>query len=194
MGYKAGLVVALSGLLAGAALAQDDPVPPALELPTGAQVRLRTASSDWVRGVLVSAHRGTISLVPEEAPPLGDNQLRVPTDAVHRLELLTARKRQWRPGLVIGAALGVLAGATTSVDPVQCRFDDSAFCSRGEAVGVLGATMAGLGALVGSLVKTDVWTPVALDALGPSRPRPPDPGLRLQSVPGGVGVAVSMRF
>ena len=44
-------------------------MPPALELPMGAQVRFRTAASDWVRGVLVSAHRGSISLVPEEAPP-----------------------------------------------------------------------------------------------------------------------------
>ena len=193
MGHKAWLFVAVFGLLGGSALAQD-PEPPALELPMGSQVRLRTASSDWVRGVLVSAHRGTVSLVPEEAPPLGDNQLRVPTDSIDRLELLTGRKRHWLLGLAIGAALGIAGGAATSVDPVQCKLDDASFCSRGEAIGVMGVTMAGLGALVGSVVKTNVWTPVALDALGPARPRPPDPGLRLQSVPGGVGVAVSVRF
>ena len=187
------LVVAILGVLAGPALAQEEP--PALELPVGARVRVRTAASGpWIRGVLASADAGSVSLVPEEAPPLGDNRLRLPTEAVTRLEVRTARKRQWLPGLLVGAALGLAMGATAAVDPTQCGTNDVAFCSRGEAMAVAGGTLGAIGALVGSAIKTDVWTPVALDALGAPAGRGPATGLQLQAVPGGVGVAMSVRF
>ena len=44
-------------LIACGALAQDAPQPPALELPAGARVRLRTQASpgDWIKGTLASA-------------------------------------------------------------------------------------------------------------------------------------------
>jgi hypothetical protein len=51
-----------------------------------------------------------------------------------------------------------------------------------------------LGALVGSLIKTDVWTPVALDALGPPRARGARTGLGLRAVPGGLGAQLSVSF
>ena len=85
-------------------------------------------------------------------------------------------------------------GATVAVDPTQCGTNDEAFCSRGEAMAVMGGTLAAIGALVGSAIKTDVWTPVALDALGAPAGRGPATGLQLQAVPGGVGVAMSVRF
>jgi hypothetical protein len=187
------LVVAILGVLGGPALAQDGPEPPALELPVGARVRIQTvASGTWIKGVLASADAGSVSLVPAEAPPLGDNRLRLPTEGVTRLEVLTGRKKQWLPGLLVGAALGLAMGATAAVDPTQCDTNDVAFCSRGEAMAVAGGTLGAIGALVGSAVKKDVWTPVALDALGP--PTRPATGLQLQPVPGGVGVAMSVRF
>jgi hypothetical protein len=187
------LVVAILGVLAGPALAQEEP--PALELPVGAQVRVRTAASDqWIKGVLAGADAGSVALVPEDAPPLGDNRLRLPTESVTRLEVRTARKRQWLPGLLAGAALGLAMGATAAVDPTQCDTNDVAFCSRGEAMAVAGGTLGAIGALVGSTIRRDVWTPVALDALGaPKRPAPAA-GLQLQAVPGGAGVAMSVRF
>lgn len=189
------LVVAILGLLAGPALAQDGSEPPALELPVGAQVRIRTvASGQWIRGVLASADAGSVSLVPEEAPPLGDNQLRLPTGSVSRLEVLTARKRQWLPGLLVGAAVGLAAGATVAIDPTQCGPNDEAFCSRGGAMAAMGGTLAAIGTLVGGAIRKDVWTPVALDALGAPAGRGPATGLQLQAVPGGVGVAMSVRF
>jgi hypothetical protein len=189
------LVVAILGVLAGPALAQDGPEPPALELPVGARVRIRTvASAHWIEGFLASADAGTVSLVPEEAPPLGDNRLRLPTGDVARLEVLTARKRQWLPGLVAGAALGLAAGATVAVDPTRCGANDDAFCSRGEAVAAMGSTLAVIGTLVGGAVRKSVWTPVALDALGAPSGRGSATGLQLQAVPGGVGVAMTVRF
>jgi len=190
------LVVALLGLAAGEALAQEVSPPPALELPLGARVRLRTQASpgDWIEGVLASADTGTISLVPKEAPPLGANQLRLPSETVTRLEVVTGRKRQWLPGLLIGAAAGVAMGVSMDVDPERCEFDDNFFCSRGGAVAAMGATSAAIGALVGSLVKKDVWTPVALDALGPPPARGRRAGLGLRAVPGGLALRLSVSF
>ncbi len=189
------LVVALLALLAGDALAQG-PQPPALELPLGARVRLRTQASPhgWVKGTLAGADAGTIALVPEEAPPLGANRLRLPSDSVTRLEVLTGRKKQWLPGLVIGAVVGVAMGVTESVDPVQCKIDSNTFCNRGVAVAAMTGSSAFLGALVGSLVRKDVWTPVALDALGPPPTRVARTGLALRAVPGGLALRLSVSF
>jgi hypothetical protein len=190
------LVVALLGLVAGEGVAQEVPPPPALELPMGARVRLRTQASPggWIKGVLASADTGAISLVPEEAPPLGANRLRLPRDTVTRLEVLTGKKRQWLPGLLIGAAAGLAMGFSEPVDPVQCEFDQNTFCNRGVAVAAMTGTSAVLGALVGSLVKKDVWTPVALDALGPPPTRVARAGLGLRAVPGGLALRLSVSF
>jgi len=191
MRIKFVLGIVLFGFGAGAH-AQE---PPALELPMGARVRVRTqASKEWIKGTLAGADTGTIALVPEEAPPLGANQLRLPSEGVTELEVLTGRKSRWLPGLLVGSAIGVAAGLDMDVDPVQCEFDDNYFCSRASAVVAITATSAVLGVLVGKLIKTDVWTPVALDALGPPLETGPRAGLGLQPVPGGLGVAVSVRF
>jgi len=190
------LVIALLGLVATEVLAQEVPQPPALELPVGARVRLRTlaAEGQWIQGILASADSRSISIVPEEAPPLGANQLRLPGEAVTRLELATGKKRQWLPGLLIGAAFGVTMGLTMDVDPGRCELDDNYFCSRGSAVGAMGGTFAAIGTLVGALVRKDVWTPVALDTLGPPPARVARAGFALRAVPGGLGLTLSVRF
>ncbi len=156
------------GLLATNALGQSTTGPPALELPVGARVRLRTqaAPGDWIKGVFAGADSGTIALVPDGAPPLGFNQLRLSRESVTRLEIVTGKKRQWLPGLLIGLRLGVGLGFAEDVDPVRCEFDDETFCTRAEAVAVMGGTSAAMGAGIGALVRRDVWVPVGLDALG----------------------------
>ena len=88
---------------------------------------------------------GAIALVPEGAPPFGPNQLRLPRETVTRFELVTGKKRQWLPGLVVGAVLGVAMGFAMDVDPVRCEFDDNYACSRGEAVAVMGGVLGGDG-------------------------------------------------
>lgn len=169
---------------ASPALAQQAPQPaptPAepvlLTLPMGSQVRLQTklAPGQWTKGILVSADAGSVAMVPEGAPPLGANQLRLPVASVGRFELKTGSKRQWLYGLLIGAALGVAIGATVELDPAAaCAGDEYYYfpsetyiCSRGEAIAysVLGSSLLGVG--IGALIKTDRWTPVALDALAP---------------------------
>jgi hypothetical protein len=178
-------------LLACGALAQDESQPPALELPVGGRVRIRTqaAPGDWIKGTLASADSGSIALVPDGAPPLGANELRLPSATVTRLELVTGKKRQWLQGLAIGAALGVAMGFAIDVDPVRCEFDDNYACSRGEALGLMGGTFGAVGAGIGALVRKDVWTPVGLDALGP-----PPVRVTLAAGPGGLALGVSVRF
>jgi len=196
MKTKTWLLAALLGSLATDALAQALPEPPALELPVGTRVRVRTqaAPGDWIKGVLTGADSGAIALVPDGAPPLGPNQLRLPREAVTRFEMATGKKRQWLPGLVVGAVLGVALGFAVDVDPVLCEFDINYYCSRGEAVAAIGGTSAAMGAGVGALVKRDVWTPVGLDALGPPPARVGRAGLGLRALPGGVSLDLSVRF
>jgi len=183
-------------LLASGSRAQDVPQPPALELPMGARVRIRTqaAPGDWIKGVLASADSGSIALVPEGAPPLGPNVLRLPRETVTGLEIVTGKKRQWLPGLVIGLALGVAMGFAMDVDPVRCEFDDNYFCSRGGAVAAMGGTSAATGAGIGALVRKDVWMPVGLDSLGPPPARVTLRGSGLRVVPGGLALGVAVRF
>jgi hypothetical protein len=188
------LVAGLTGALAAGAVAQDEP--PTLELPAGVRVRIRTQSAPgaWIKGVLASADSGAIALVPEGAPPLGPNQLRLPRDSVTRLEIVTGTERHWLRGLVIGAALGVAMGFAVDVDPVRCEFDDNYACSRGEAVGLVGGFSAVVGAGIGGMVRKDVWTPVGLDALGPPPARVGRTGLALRAVAGGASLDLSVRF
>jgi hypothetical protein len=185
------LLAALLGSLATDALAQALPEPVALKLPVGGRVRIRTqaAPGDWIKGTLASADSGSIALVPDGVPPLGANELRLPSATVTRLELVTGKKRQWLRGLVIGAALGVAMGFAIDVDPVRCEFDDNYACSRGEALGLMGGTFGAVGAGIGALVRKDVWTPVGLDALGP-----PPVRVTLAAGPGGLALGVSVRF
>jgi len=188
------LAAGLAGVFAAAAGAQDEP--PTLELPVGVRVRIRTQSApgDWIRGVLAGADSRSVALVPEGAPPIGPNQLRLPRESVTRLEIVTGTERHWLRGLVIGAALGVAMGFAIDVDPERCEFDDNYACSRGEAVALVGGTSAVIGASIGALFKKDVWTPVGLDALGPPPARVGRVGLGLRAVPGGASLDLSVRF
>jgi hypothetical protein len=205
MRVKPALILALVlGLPASGALAQSTVQPPQaagepvpLTLPMGARVRVQTmaAPGSWIRGILVSADSASVALVPENAPPLGANQLRVPTASVGRFELQTGSQRRWLYGLAAGVALGVAVGFAADVDPVACEFDYDYMCSRGEALayGVLG--MGAVGAGVGALIKTDKWTPVALDALAPPVPRVSGLAPRLRALPrGGVELGVALGF
>lgn len=188
------LVAGLFGLFAVPVSAQDEP--PVLELPVGARVRIRTQSApgNWIKGVLAGADSESIALVPEGAPPLGPNQLRLPRQAVTRFEIVTGTTRHWLRGLVIGAALGVAMGFAIDVDPVKCEFDDNYACSRGEAVGLVGGFSAVIGVGIGGMVKKDQWTPVGLDALGPPPARVGRTGLALRAVPRGASLDLSVRF
>jgi hypothetical protein len=190
------LAAVLLGPFAAAAVAQEPPPPPVLRLPIGAQVRLRTvaAPGDWLRGTLVGADSEGVGLIPENAPPLSESELRLPRETISRLEIVTGKKRQWLVGLLVGAASGLAISFAVDVDPERCEFDDNYYCSRGEAIAYGTASLGLIGAGVGALVKKDVWTPIALEALGPPPPRVGRVAPRLRVVPGGVSVGLSVGF
>ncbi len=186
---------ASSALAQQAPLAAPAPEPALLTLPMGSKVRLQSKATpgQWMKGVLVRADSASVAIVPEGAPPLGANQLSLPSASVGRFELKTGSKRHWLWGLAVGAAAGLAIGATADVDPVACKYDYNYECSRGSALAIYGFGTAALGAGVGALIKTDRWTPVALDALAPPAPRVSGVAPRLRVLPGGglaLGVAI----
>jgi hypothetical protein len=160
----------------------------------GARVRVQATASQWVKGMLVGADSAGVTLVPEGAPPLGPNQLRLPTASLARFELATGTKRHWLAGLVIGAAAGAAMGFAFDVDPVACQYDDTYFCSRGEAVALGAGTFGVIGAGVGALVKTERWTPIALDALAPPQAHVSGIVPQLRALPGGIGLGLAVGF
>lgn len=183
--------------LAQAPSAPQEAEPALVTLPMGSTIRLQTtaAAGQWMKGVLVSADSASMAFVPEGAPPLGANQMRLATASVARFEIRTGRKRQWLWGLAVGAAVGLAVGATVEVDPVACEFSYDYECSRGEALALYGITLAATGAGVGALIKTDRWTPVALDALAPPAPRVSGIKPRLRVRPGGsIGLDLAVGF
>jgi len=167
----------VAGLLAAGAQAatQEPPEPPPLRLPSGVRARLwaRGLGARSLAGTLVAADAGAVTLVPKGAAPLAAVELSVPAADVTRLELALERKRHGWEGLLIGAVAGVIVGFTDPVDPMLCRLNQNVSCSRAGAVGTYAVGFAAIGGVIGALVQTDRWTPVALDAL--SSPPPPAP-------------------
>jgi hypothetical protein len=98
------------------------------------------------------------------------------------------KKRHWWQGALIGAAVGAALALTDDVDPVLCEVNENVLCSRGEAILVYGLGSTATGAGIGVPIKTDRWTPVALDAFGP--PSPP----LLRESRAALSVKVTFRF
>jgi hypothetical protein len=186
------LVLTAAVLAAGApaALAQAPPAPPPLKLPAGIKVRVWTYSmgGQRIEGTLLSADASAIMLIPKSSQPLVAGEMRLPAADVTRLDVALEKKRHWWQGALIGAAVGAALAFTDDVDPVLCEVNENVLCSRGEAILVYGLTSVGLGAGIGAFIKTDRWTPVALDAFGPPSP----PVLRESRAP--LSVKVTFRF
>ena len=155
-----------------AALAQAPPAPPPLKLPSGIRVRVWTYSmgGQRIEGTLLSADSNAVALIPKGSQPLMAGEMRLPAADVTRLDVALEKKRHWWQGALIGAAVGAALAFTDDVDPVLCEVNENVLCSRGEAILVYGLTSTAMGAGIGALIKTDRWTPVALDAFGPPSP------------------------
>ena len=173
-----------------AALAQAPPAPPPLKLPSGIKVRVWTYSlpNERIEGTLLSADSSAVTLVPKSSQTLMAGEMRLPAADVTRLDVTLEKKRHWWQGALIGAAVGAALAFTDDVDPVLCEVNENVLCSRGEAILVYGLTSTAMGAGIGALIKTDRWTPVALDAFGPPSP----PLLRESRAP--LSVKLTFRF
>lgn len=151
------------------AAAQAWPEPPTLRLPEGIRARVftRALPGRAIEGSIVSADTSAVTLVPKWADPFERGEMTVPTSDVMRLEVSFEKKRHWWQGALIGAAAGALLGLTFEVDPVRCEVSSDVPCSRGEAIAAGAGGFAIVGGAIGFFAKTDRWTPVALDTLGP---------------------------
>jgi hypothetical protein len=145
--------------------AQELPVPGTISaIVAGSRVRLRAPT--FVQGRL----KGTVMQLDEKALTVNvDDRLptKVPRDAITRLEVSTARKRQWRKGLVIGTAVGLFFASLIEVRPAGgCQLGDLFFCTsspRGEVITELALGGAFYGAGIGALFKADRWREVVVD-------------------------------
>jgi hypothetical protein len=154
----------LAGLLSSvAAPLWAQPAGPALGsvLSVGSRVRLKSdAIGGEHRGLVVSLDEGALTLASDG----GGVPLKLPLASITAADASLGRKRHTLQGAAVGAAVGLALGLGYSVNPDDCGVNSENFCSRGEALagGSLGG--AGLGALVGALIKTDRWAPITLRA------------------------------
>jgi hypothetical protein len=144
----------------------------------GDHVRLRAPSVSARRliGSVLEADAGGIRLKLEDQK----EPLEVPLSAVTRLEIGRGRRSLAREGALIGAAIVVVPWGAWAV--AECAGE-----CMGEAlvgVGLVAATSALLGALVGTVFKTERWERHGISrvgaAIGPRR--------------GGAAIALSVRF
>jgi hypothetical protein len=142
------------------AAAQDAPA--SLARYQGAQARFVWATEPGAlkRGTLV---RGDGTSITFAVP--GEGEVTLPTTSVSRLDIYAGRKRHIWHGLLAGAAVGIALGFTNKVDSARCKDSYTTACSRAEALATYGGTGALVGALVGTFIQSDRWTPVALPAL-----------------------------
>jgi hypothetical protein len=113
--------------------------------------------------------------------------LAVPIASITRFDIVMEKKRNTLKGLIVGGLSGALTEPFVSrVDSKDCSASSN-YCSHAEAVGY-GALGGGVvGALVGYLIKTDRWSPVALDALR-------RPGAPASRDGGGFSFSIAVRF
>ncbi len=177
-------IVAGLALLAAAATGRAEPqdAQAASPIVVGSRVRVQAGSlRKAVDGTVVEMD-DRILIVSQDRRPV-----RVTRNDITRLEVSTGRRGQARKGLAIGAAIGAAAFAAIPREEYCADYGPEDSCpSRAGMIGtgVLGGALWGV--LIGHFVKTERWSPVALDRaqvrVAPSRAR------------GGVGLAVSVAW
>ena len=164
------------------------------QAPCGRRVRL---SDVGVAGSMDRGHTSRRRLGQHRArsqgiPPLGA-ALRLPREAITRLEIVDREEEALVAGPAIGAAAGRGLGFSMDVDPVAASSTTTTSAAGARPSPSMGGTSAAWGR--GSARSSeDVWIPVALDALGPPPRSRRRAGSGLRAAPGGLSLRVSFRF
>lgn len=164
------VVATVSGSVAWAADGNED-----LDaLTVGSRVRLAApaALAGRVQGLVLTMDDDALLVGTDHGPPV-----RVPREAITRLEVSTGRRGRALKGAAIGGAIGgvVFAGIPREEYCVDYVGRGETCPSRAEMVGtgVVGGALWGL--LIGHLVKTDRWSSVPLSgtrvSVAPARAR-----------------------
>jgi hypothetical protein len=88
------------------------------------------------------------------------------TDAVARLQVRVGRRGNAGIGALVGGAVGLGLG-------IACATEESGFVTPEACLAGYTVLGAGTGLVIGLLVRTDVWAPVALPRRAPEAPMPP---------------------
>ena len=128
---------------------------PAGTVAKGSRVRLESASvtPHKLSGTVVELDETTLKLRTDSG-----SSVVVPRGAISKLDVMVSRGSNWKAGALIGAAVGFL---TDSGSPSKCS--GSLGCigpdpNDAAAAGVV--VLAGVGALIGSLIWKETWAPV----------------------------------
>jgi hypothetical protein len=160
MRLSASLIAAVLVLTAADPLASQEPA----ALQADARVRLMMVGADrWSVGNLLKQTRDSVRLLAGDS---GDT-LAVATTSLARFEISKGRHRQTGRGALIGVAVGTVVGAVLGVATYEERGDRGSLVldpgPGGSALlggGLLGLLGAGIGALTGSQITAERWTPL----------------------------------
>src|SRR5262245_47512580 len=178
VGCIAGLLAAAPGLARG-----DDRIDGVGPVVVGSRVRLQAPSvlEGRIEGLVLDADDHVLLVGSDHGPPL-----RIPRDAVARLEVSTGRRGHAVQGTLIGGAIGGLAFGVIDEDEYCVEYyDPTETCpNRAQMIGIGIIGGAAWGLLIGHLVKGDRWSKVPLErvqvSLAPARAR------------GGLGLSLSV--
>ena len=139
-------------LLPGAARSQEQPNVGS-PLAVGNRIRLLapTVVSGRIEGMVIQIDETSVLVGMNDRVPMS-----VPRQAIAELDVRLGQKRQWRKGMIIGAAVTALSVA------VLCAGDQCSSSDTGLILGLV-AEGAAIGAGIGALFKADRWGPVPLD-------------------------------
>jgi hypothetical protein len=143
----------------------------------GSHIRYATGpdSSRLAKARLVSLDAERLIFERFEMDPMGRMgdwiQDSVPTRSLATLQVRVRRRSHAAQGALVGMALGAVAGVACAAQEDEWLTPTDGQCMVG---GVLGG--AGYGALIGLLIKSDVWAP----AVAPSPPPEQEPSVTLR--------------
>jgi len=141
----------------GADLASQEP---ASGMKTGDRVRVhRVAEADKMTGTFTGRDGTNLQLISDSA----QTPISIPMAEISKLERSTGRHGHTLAGLGVGAGIGLGLGlaAAASSDP-------NSFVEIGASEVAVGTVLfAGVGALVGTLVRSESWVEVPLASLEP---------------------------
>jgi len=149
---------------------------PVLAPAPGSHIRYATApdSSPLAKARLVSLDAERLVFKRFEMDPMGRRgdwiQDSVPTHSLATLQVRVRRRSHAAQGALVGVALGAVAGVACAAQEDDWLTPTDGQCMVG---GILGG--AGYGALIGLLIKSDVWAP----AVPPSPPPEQEPPVTL---------------
>jgi hypothetical protein len=147
----------------------------------GSRVRLSAPGvvEGLITGRIVAQDDEALTVEVDDRMPL-----RVQREAIGVLDVSTARKRQWKKGLLIGAGVGAVLFGVAVTNNSCPEYDNLCFSAgEGAAAGAVAGALYGAG--IGALFKSDRWSRVSSPQLrvsvGPVRGR-------------GVGASLALRF